>query len=42
MLHLFNLPTAGDVRKIRAQMGSVEARLRDLSEQIEELGAHKD
>jgi hypothetical protein len=39
LLHLFNLPTASDVRKIRAQVSAVEARLRDLTEQIEDSDA---
>ena len=33
-LHLFNLPTAGDVKRVRAQLAVVEARLRDLNEQL--------
>ena len=34
--HLCNLPTAGDVRRMRAQLASMEARLRDVSERLEE------
>jgi hypothetical protein len=34
--HLANLPTAGDVRRMRAQLASMEARLRDVSERLEE------
>ena len=34
--HLWNLPTAGDVRRMRAQLSSMEARLRDMSERLEE------
>jgi hypothetical protein len=36
LLHQYNLPTAGDVRKMRAQLAAVEARLRDLSERLED------
>jgi hypothetical protein len=34
--HLWNLPTAGDIRRMRSQLSSVEARLRDMSERLEE------
>ena len=34
--HLWNLPTAGDIRRMRSQLSSMEARLRDLSERLEE------
>jgi hypothetical protein len=34
--HLYNLPTATDVRRVRSQLSAVEARLRDLSERLEE------
>jgi hypothetical protein len=34
--HLCNLPTAGDVRRMRSQLASMEARLRDVSERLEE------
>ena len=33
-LHLLNLPTAGDVKRVRAQLAVMEARLRDLTEQL--------
>jgi hypothetical protein len=36
ILHLANLPTAGDMRRIRAQLATVEARLRDMTEYLEE------
>jgi hypothetical protein len=36
LLHQYNLPAATDVRKVRAQLAAVEARLRDLSEQLED------
>jgi len=36
LLHQYNLPTAGDVRKMRAQLAAVEARLRDVAERIED------
>jgi hypothetical protein len=36
VLHLLNLPTASDVRRVRAHLSTVEARLRDISEQLEE------
>jgi hypothetical protein len=34
--HLLNLPTATDVRRVRSQLSAVEARLRDVSERLEE------
>lgn len=40
-LHLFNLPTAGDIKRVRGQLSAVEARLRDLSEQLEDQGSVK-
>jgi len=36
LLHAFNLPTAVDVRELRAQLAAVEARLRDVAERLEE------
>jgi hypothetical protein len=36
LLHQYNLPTAGDVRKMRAQLASIEARLRDMAERLED------
>jgi hypothetical protein len=36
LLHQYNLPTAGDMRKVRAQLASIEARLRDMSERLED------
>jgi hypothetical protein len=36
LLHQYNLPAAQDIRKVRAQLAAVEARLRDLSERIED------
>jgi hypothetical protein len=34
--HLLNLPTAGDIKRVRRQLAAMEARLRDLSEQLED------
>ncbi len=34
--HMWNLPTAGDIRRMRSQLSSMEARLRDLAERLEE------
>ncbi len=34
--HLCNLPTATDMRRVRSQLSAVEARLRDVSERLEE------
>jgi hypothetical protein len=34
--HMWNLPTAGDVRRMRSQLSSMEARLRDMAERLEE------
>lgn len=36
VLHQYNLPTAGDMRRVRAQLAAVEARLRDMSERLED------
>ncbi len=36
LLHALNLPTAGDVRKMRRQLAAVEARLRDMAERLED------
>lgn len=36
--HLLNLPTAADQRSMRAQLTAIEARVRDLSDQLEALG----
>lgn len=36
VLHQYNLPTAGDLRRVRAQLAAVEARLRDMSERLED------
>jgi hypothetical protein len=38
--HLWNLPTASDQRRISAQLAVIEARLRDLAEEIEERFEH--
>jgi hypothetical protein len=40
LLHQYNLPAAADIRKMRAQLAAVEARLRDVSEQLEDQ--HRD
>jgi hypothetical protein len=37
MLHLYNLPAAGDIRKVRAQLATLEARIRDMSERLEDM-----
>ena len=34
--HMYNLPTATDIRRMRGQLASMEARLRDVSERLEE------
>ena len=36
MLHQYNLPAATDIRKMRAQLAAVEARLRDMGERLED------
>ncbi len=33
--HLLNLPTASDQRSMRAQLAAIEARMRDLADQVE-------
>jgi hypothetical protein len=37
--HLCNLPTAGDVRRVRAQLLALEGRIRDMSERLEDQAA---
>jgi hypothetical protein len=37
LLHQYNLPAAGDIRKVRAQLATVEARIRDMSERLEDM-----
>jgi hypothetical protein len=39
--HLWNLPTAGDVRRVRAHLSMLEGRLRDISERLEDYQAHE-
>ena len=34
--HLWNLPTAGDVRRVRAQLAVIEGRIRDMSERLDD------
>jgi len=36
LLHQYNLPAATDIRKVRAQLAAVEARLRDVGERLED------
>lgn len=36
LLHQYNLPTAGDIKRVRAQLAALEARLRDISERLED------
>jgi hypothetical protein len=36
LLHQYNLPSATDLRKMRAQLAAVEARLRDMGERLED------
>jgi hypothetical protein len=36
LMHQCNLPTAGDIRRMRGQLAAVEARLRDISERLED------
>jgi hypothetical protein len=36
LLHQYNLPTAGDIRRVRSQLAAVEARLRDVTERLED------
>lgn len=36
LLHVYNLPSASDTRRILARVSAVEARLRDISERLEE------
>lgn len=39
VLHLAHLPATRDVRKIRAQLNSIEARMVDLAERLDEREA---
>lgn len=34
--HLWNLPTAGDMRTVRAQLAVIEGRIRDMSERLDD------
>jgi len=34
--HLWNLPTAGDIRRVRAQLAALEGRMRDMSERLDD------
>lgn len=36
LLHQWNVPTATDVRRMRAQLAALEARLRDMDERLED------
>ena len=36
LLHQANLPTAADIRRMRAQLAAMEARMRDISERLED------
>jgi hypothetical protein len=35
-LHQWNMPAATDIRKIRAQLPALEARMRDMAEKLED------
>ena len=37
--HMLNLPTAGDVKRVRRQLAAMEARMRDIAEQLEDQRA---
>ena len=39
--HTINLPTAGDLKRVRRQLAAMEARMRDLSEQFEDQHAQQ-
>jgi hypothetical protein len=34
--HFWNLPTASDIRRVRAQLSALEGRMRDISERLED------
>jgi hypothetical protein len=36
LLHAYNLPSASDAQRILARLSAIEARVRDLAEQLEE------
>jgi hypothetical protein len=36
LLHQYNLPSATDIRRVRRQLSAIEARLRDVSERLED------
>jgi len=36
VLHVYNLPTAGDMRRVLGQLSALDARVRDLTERLEE------
>ena len=39
--HMLNMPTATDMKKVRGQLASLEVRLRDVSDQLDDRGARK-
>ena len=40
-LHMLNMPTATDMKKVRGQLASLEVRLRDVSDQLDDRQASK-
>jgi hypothetical protein len=36
ILHAYNLPTAADIRRVQGQLSALEARVRDISERLDE------
>jgi hypothetical protein len=41
LLHQYNVPSADDIRKVRAQLETTEARMRDMSERLEDRDSAK-
>jgi hypothetical protein len=40
--HAWNLPTAVDIRRVQSQLAALEGRVRDMSEQLEQLRSEED
>lgn len=36
VLHIYNMPTAGDMRRVLGQLSALDARVRDLTERLDE------
>jgi hypothetical protein len=39
LLHVYHLPSSSDVRRVSAQLSALDARLRDMSERLDDIDA---